>query len=258
MLDEVRLTLAPSQPVMAGSGLSRLGHELRGPLSGIIGLTGLMTRKLAQESVDPRQQSRQLSMMRDSAQEALDTVERVVVLARLEGQTGTVKDLFDCRDGALRAAETVSELARERDRRIRLDVVDRPLLVAGSGDAFRQLVVELLDNAVKYSDHCDIDVTVTAARDNEQAVLEVRDYGPGLTASDLQKVFLPFERGSAAHGRNQPGCGLGLNIMQRIAERFHAPVTACTGPSGTAVTVTFTTSRTGSPANIQGSEQPWP
>lgn len=229
-----------SSRILGGSALPRLGHELRGPLGGIVSLTALMRRKLEQGPVAAEQQVRQLAMMSDSAAGLLATVERLVELAWLdEADIEPGAEPADC--GALvgRVVGELADAARTRGRRIHLDVPAEPVRTAAAASAVSSIVTELLDNAVKYADAADIDVRVRYAADPRQPAISVRDHGPGLTDDDRQRIFLPFERGVAAQERGEPGTGLGLCLAQRSVVRCGGGLSAVSGPSGTAFTVTF-------------------
>lgn len=219
--------------------LPKLGHELRGPLTGIIGLTGLMSRKVGQGTVPPEQLITQLQLIRSSASELLTTVERLVALARLD-QPADAGDLtsFDCRTVLQELVTAHEPDAATRDRHIVLELPPDPVTVASDPEALRNLLSEILDNAIKYTNHRDVHVTVGHNAGGAPAV-DVRDDGPGLTDDELRRAFLPFERGTAAHDREEPGSGLGLCLAQRWACRCAVTLSAATSPAGTTVTVAF-------------------
>src|SRR4051812_2748986 len=88
----------PSAAVLGAEVLSKLGHELRGPLTGIIGLTRILLMQLGTGKADPAQQARQLDLIQSSARRSLATIERVVDIAKVEsGQAGGAPCPVDCR-----------------------------------------------------------------------------------------------------------------------------------------------------------------
>jgi signal transduction histidine kinase len=238
--DAATVEIPDLPPVLSGSSLSRLVHELRGPLGGIVSLTGLMRLKITQGPVAAEQQSRQLELMSGSAAGLLATVERVVALARLE-ETGTETGAEPADCGAV-AGDVVTGLAgaaRDRGRRLRFDPPEEPVLAAAATSAVTTIVTELLDNAIKYASAAGIDVRAYRTPDTRQPVISVRDHGPGLTADDLPRIFQPFERGAAAHEVGESGTGLGLCLVQRTAMRYGGTLSAVSGPAGTTFTVTL-------------------
>ena len=104
------------------------------------------------------------------------------------------------------------------------------MTVVGDAHRLRELLLVLLDNAVKYSpDDAPIDLAVAAEPEGEGTV-RIRDRGPGLTDADREIVFGRFARGSAAAG--VPGSGLGLAIAQTVAERHGASLELAAAPDG--------------------------
>ena len=113
--------------------------------------------------------------------------------------------------------EVVAVAARRADREFRVDLA--PTVVEGSSPALARAILNLVDNALKWSP-AGTPVEVTAQR----GVVSVRDHGPGISADDLPHVFDRFYRAAAA--RTLPGSGLGLAIVRQIAEAHGGTVTA--------------------------------
>jgi signal transduction histidine kinase len=106
-------------------------------------------------------------------------------------------------------------LAQDRHQRLALDAA-RPAVVHGSADDLRRVVLNLLDNAIKFTpERGSIEVSVSC--DDGMALLAVRDSGPGIDALDLPHVFEPFYRSRSANGT---GSGLGLALSREIV-RIH-------------------------------------
>jgi signal transduction histidine kinase len=222
----------PGDP-FAGTALSRLGHELRGPLAGIVGLSRIMGRKVAEGATDATQQARQLDMINNSATELLATVERIVTLARTDaaGQPEPV----DCRAVCELATTATAAAAEDNHREVRLEAPPEPVTGLANHDDVRDAVTELLDNAIKYADGPYVRLTVRAGG----PAIEISDDGPGLTTDERERVLLPFERGLAARERDVPGAGLGLPLAIRHARRCGAGLGVRTGSDGTTCTLTL-------------------
>jgi signal transduction histidine kinase len=238
---DTRQTIRISSPTGTETGrtwLTTLGHELRSPLGAIVGLTGMMSRKLDHGPVHREQLSRQLGLISASANELLTTVERVVELIRLD-QPGDDEqpEVFDCRPVVAQVVGDLKPEAGKRGRQVSLTLADTPIPTFGSLDALRRIVTELLDNAIKYTDHPHIRVAVRTA--DPGYAIEVSDDGPGLSDDDMRGLGQPFGRGSAAHRGSHAGSGLGLCIAHRLATRYGADLTVSTSTAGTAFTVTF-------------------
>jgi len=232
--------------------LAKLGHELRSPLTGILGLSRIMLVKLAAGPADPDQQIRQLEMLRTTADHMLQTVDRVVEVARLGiATTGTAPEPTDCRARIAEVMAAAGPAAEARGRTLILDLPDEPVMIPDHHDALPRIVAELVDNAVKYTNHTDIRVRAQPGRDHP-AVIEVSDDGPGLTEREQARVGSPFERGTAAEDNAVPGTGLGLYLAHQLADRAGLQILLRSAPpAGTTFAIRA------SPAHhTEGS--PWP
>jgi two-component system phosphate regulon sensor histidine kinase PhoR len=105
------------------------------------------------------------------------------------------------------------------------------------GGAVRQVLLNLLDNAVKYGPDQQTIVVQVEPIGECGARIAVQDSGPGVPASERERIWQPFERGSAASARAAGGSGIGLTVVREIAERHGgtARVEASVGPGGTFV-----------------------
>lgn len=218
--------------------LSPLGHELRGPLTGILGLTRVMLVKLASGPVDMDRHIKQIELVQTSARQLLETVERVVAIAKLEAVAAHEPDRFDCRPVVSAAVDDARPAADDKHRAVVTDLPDEPVFVTGDPDALRRIVAELVDNAVKYTDHAEIRVRARQHRD--RILVDVTDEGPGLADDEHDLIFEPFRRGSAAERNETTGSGLGLYLARKLATRTGADVfeqNSATG--GTAFVVQF-------------------
>ena len=200
--------------------LSKLGHELRGPLNGIIGLVRIMLMKISTGSVDAGQQTRQLEMIQHSADELLATVERVADLARLDAVPAPANlEPVDVHPIISEVIAAFQPDAMARGLNLLGDSRDGRVLVYGEPEPLRRLVSELVDNAVKYTDSTHIRIRATRTA-GTGALVEVSDDGPGIPTDQHERVFAPFTRGTAAEERGVSGPGLGLCLARRVAGRY--------------------------------------
>jgi signal transduction histidine kinase len=216
----------PGPPVTAGSpfgagALSKLGHELRSPLTSIIGLTRVMLMRLNAGTVDTVTQVRQLEMVQAAAARSLVTIERVVDLAKIEsGGVRPVPQLVDC--GAI-VADVAAELraaAGERGLRLCIEVPDRPVVVSGDPDILAQLLRELVDNGLRFTDAGEVRIRLHPG--DELVVIDVSDDGPGIPIDEQARIFGPFERGELGAGRDDGAAGLGLYLARKQADLLGA------------------------------------
>lgn len=224
--EEERVRLAQAQEALRlrDEFLSIASHELKTPLTALqLQLQGILDRA---EGLDERVATKVTKAARAGARLG-DLIESLLDVSRIA--TGAITldpETFDL----VEAARDVAERLRETATRARCDVTvaaERP--VVGRSDRMRveQLVTNLLSNAFKYA--AGGPVIVSVARPDGEAVIEVRDSGPGLQEADLQRVFDRFERGSPT---SYGGLGLGLYLARQIAEAHGGTITATNLASG--------------------------
>ncbi len=199
-------------------------HELRTPLTSLRTNIDVLAggRELPTEDRD-----RLMSDVRAQIAELTDLVGDLVEAGR--GAAGAPIEVDDVRlDELVRAAVTRAS-ARADARAIHFDERLEPCLVRGSGSRLERAIVNLLDNAVKFSpDGAVVDVRCTV--DGE---VTVRDHGPGIAPEDLPRIFDRFYRSDAARGK--PGSGLGLAIVKQVADAHGGTVSAESAPDGGAL-----------------------
>ena len=201
-------------------------HELRTPVMAIEGHARILTRALQRADLNQVEASAQI--VQQSSHRLALTIRELLLLAETDSAPASTDDVrLD-----LVVDDAVTEMrATAPDRQIRLSAV--PAHARGDQSRLRELVTILLDNAVKYSPPgSPIDVGVTCAEDGAPTVT-VRDYGPGVTPSDADRVFGRFARGSAAPG--VAGSGLGLAIAHAVAERHRGHIELVNADGGGAL-----------------------
>ncbi|WBX80682.1 ATP-binding protein [Virgibacillus salarius] len=117
--------------------------------------------------------------------------------------------------------ETVTTFRGAYSREIQFDQVQRKLLVNGSRDQLEQVIYILIDNALKYSNE---KIEVRLEANNNQAVFSVRDYGAGIPAHELDRIFERFYRVDKARSRDTGGTGLGLAIAKAIVKEHQGKI----------------------------------
>ena len=205
-----------------------VSHELRTPLTTIRGNAEL----IAADGTDPAEQQVAIAQIRRETERLSRLVDELLVLARAD----TV-DTFVPRQVQLDEVlmEAFSDLQSIAGPRLRVSAIDA-VTVNGERDRLKQLVLVLLDNALRYTPDGTVDVSI--ADDGSDAVLRVEDEGIGIPESELPYVFERFYRGDAARRIDASGSGLGLPIAHWIVERHGGQIGIQSRPShGTRVTV---------------------
>ena len=189
-------------------------HELRTPLTSIRGFAELHRQGAV---TDPEAVSDLLRRIEDEAERMGLLVDDLLLLARLDQQRPPETGPVDVGEVARAAVEAARAAAP--DRQVRLDAPPTALVVTGDGPRLRQVVTNLLDNALAYSPAGTPVAVQVASVDGDagpRVSVEVTDRGPGLTPDQQARVFERFYRTDAARSRARGGTGLGLSIVAAI------------------------------------------
>jgi signal transduction histidine kinase len=216
--------------------LALMSHELRTPLNAVIGYADLLDLGIGGTLAPVHQQH--IARIRQSGRHLLGLVDEILDLAKVESGKLTV------RGGTGDAESTIADaiaLVRPVAEKQGVAFATRPpaedrTLYEGDPDRVRQILVNLLGNAVKFTDP-DGCITIawgTSSRRDEDArvagsgpwfYLRVTDTGIGMAPETLEKIFDPFVQAESAHTRTREGAGLGLTISRRLARLMHGDLT---------------------------------
>jgi two-component system OmpR family sensor kinase len=185
-------------------------HELRTPLTSVRGYAELYRLGAARS---PEQVADALGRIEGEAQRMGVLVEDLLLLARLDAERAFARDGLDLREVAQAAVE--SARAAWPDQAFRLVVPDAPVVVVGDADRLRQVVLNLLSNAQRHTTTGSM-VDIRVAGEGHEALLAVRDHGPGVPPEQAERIFERFVRADASRARDDGGAGLGLAIVAAI------------------------------------------
>jgi two-component system sensor histidine kinase TctE len=198
-------------------------HQMKTPLAGM-----RMQSELALRQLDPDEIHRSLEQLAKSSESATRLVNQLLALARAENQphAGLAFEQLDL--GQLARATVQDWVPASFAHRIDLglEVHDEQVAVAGNPLMLRELLSNLIDNALRYTP-AGGSVTVRVRRDGGQALLEVEDTGPGIAPAERPRVFERFYR---ILGSSAPGSGLGLAIVREIAQQHGADIDVFNNP----------------------------
>jgi signal transduction histidine kinase len=195
--------------------LANMSHELRTPLNAILGYTELIVDQIYGEVPDKIRDV--LERVQKSGRHLLGLINDVLDLSKIEaGQLVLSLSEFTFEEVAQSVATAVGSLAAEKKLHLLVDAP--PSLPIGNGDERRitQVLLNLVGNAIKFTDAGEIAVRVTV-RDG-MFVVSVADTGPGIREEDRQKIFEEFQQVDSSSTKIKGGTGLGLAIAKRIVE----------------------------------------
>ena len=214
-----------STPKSSADLVSKLTHEIRGPVSTLRGLVGTTLTHYDRLSDDERREF--LHLMRHEADRLQRAVEQVAFALKLDARSLP----FDIRPRDL--AEIVRETAQAAD------IGDHPMEVEVAesieapvdGALIANVVRQLIDNAVTFSPP-DSPITIGLRRDGDGALIEVTDRGPGVPPDKREAVFERFADWRPPGYEDRPGTGLGLFISRAVAREHGGEASIVDGPAG--------------------------
>ena len=201
-----------------------MSHELRTPLNAIIGYGSLLADGIP-DPVTPAQR-RQLERIASSARHLLALIDQVLTLSRIElGDEPAVVAHVSVASLVEDAATMIEPQARAKGLGFALAPVDPSLTVETDAGKLQQALLNLLGNAVKFTDAGEVRLRVGFVPEGEIVVFEVEDTGRGIATEHLDRIFDSFWQVDQAHSRSVGGVGLGLHITRRIVRLLGGDVT---------------------------------
>ena len=204
--------------------VSLVSHELRSPMAAVIGAA--RTLQLRWRELQPEQREAFLALIGDETNRLAALIGDVLDTSRIDAGTFTYR--FTDVDVATLVADAVATAALGQDEVPVVAKLDAPLPhIRGDADRLRQIVGNLVDNAVKYSP-AGQPVEVSVVQRNGAVVVSVSDRGPGIRPEDQRQIFEKF--GRVTDGSSKPGTGLGLFIARSIAEAHGGELSVSSAP----------------------------
>jgi len=197
--------------------VSNVSHELKTPLAAI---KGLVESILEDEEMPEPIRRRFLARVQRQADRLNSLVVDLLSLSRLERELDAgAESVVELRRAVLDCVETQRPAAEQKGLHLHLDLVDEDVRVAADAESVRQIVDNLLSNAIRYT-AADGHVTLRLSHDDDEARLEIEDTGVGIDPAHHERIFERFYRVDKARSRELGGTGLGLAIVKHVVRRL--------------------------------------
>jgi len=198
--------------------IARVSHEIRTPLNMILGITDLIIENQEEYGADlPVDLMEDIRIIRRNSDHLLALVNDVLDLTHAEtGRMVLKKDWVDLAPEIERSLDIVMPLARKKHLQLQFHQAGSLPQVYCDRTRIRQVIVNLVSNAVRYTEQGM--VSVWAAAEDGWLTVQIKDTGPGVYPADAERIFEPFIRGMSSARQETSGSGLGLSVSRQLLE----------------------------------------
>lgn len=230
--DEQRLMLVETEKEKMRSNLLRaISHDLQTPLTGILGASSTILENI--DTMDKKTLITLISNVKEESQWLIRIVENLLSITRINEDTTNVTKMPEAAEEIV--AEAISRIrSRFKECKINAKVPDKLLMVPMDGTLIVQVIINLVENAIKHSGR-DTIINVIVKKIDNSAVFEVSDDGEGIPEEDLPYLLESYVPDSKRTSDSSMGVGIGLSICMSIVKAHHGKLEAHNGKEGGAV-----------------------
>ncbi|MEC8523108.1 MAG: PAS domain-containing protein [Pseudomonadota bacterium] len=204
--------------------LATMSHEIRTPMNGVLGMLNLLKGTPLSED-----QLNRVRIAQNSAQSLLSLINDILDFSKIEANKLELETIeFNINQVITESVESLASQAESKDVEILIDTSRlHTTQVMGDPGRVRQILTNLLNNAIKFTDEGQVTVQIDQVnkQDNWLMTMEVRDTGIGIDQHKIEKLFSAFNQLDTSTSRQFGGTGLGLAIVKNLCERMHGGIT---------------------------------
>ena len=198
------------------SFLANMSHEIRTPMNAIIGFSEVV---LQDSTLNPDTQKYVVTIF-NAAKSLLGIINDILDVSKLESGKFSLENVaFHLPNALADAIRTVEHRASEKSLALKLEYnVALPLCFIGDPTRLRQVILNLVGNAIKFTEHGQIVISVEPSEQQDQLHIAITDSGIGMTAEQIERIFEPFSQADVSTTRKFGGTGLGTTISKQLVE----------------------------------------
>lgn len=204
--------------------LAQMSHEIRTPLNTVLGMNEMISRETVSEQIQSYS-----NYIKEAGKTLLGIINDILDLSKLDaGKTSIITEDYNLKSVVNDIINLVSLKIKEKGLRFKLDMQkDIPMFLHGDALRIKQIIINIMNNAVKYTQEGSITLSVEWDKidlENIMLIFKIKDTGRGIRKEDIDRIFSPFERVDEHENHLIEGNGLGLSITRKLVNLMNGKI----------------------------------